>query len=178
MNDSGYIRTSSGIKFWPLDPRPEHVKIEDIAHALSHACRWAGHVNRHYSVAAHSLHVSAMVGRKYALQALCHDASEAFLCDMPKPVKLGFPEYAAHEERLMRCIATALGFDWPLSAEVHQADAAALYQESKYFFEFHRDIPFTESPRQCNWNFDIVCSATPTQVKQWFLNEYERLRKL
>lgn len=173
-----YIRTFSGGKFYPLNANPEDVRIIDIAHHLSNQCRWAGAVKKFYSVAAHSLHVSMMVHKEHALAALLHDASESYLCDMPKPVKAGMPEYANHEDNLQRVIAKAFGFQYPFSAEVHQADQAALYLESKYFFEFDRDVPPVEPPRHCNWNYEIVCSATPEQVKRWFLQEYERLKKL
>lgn len=174
-----YIRTFRGRKFFPLDPRAEDVEILDIAHHLSHICRWSGAVKSFYSVALHSLHVSMMVRREHALAALCHDAAESFLCDMPSPVKRGFPEYAVHEDRLMKVISQALGFEYPFAPEVHQADAAALFLESKFFFDFERgEIPEVEPPRHCNWNFPIVCSATPAQVKSWFLSEYARLKAL
>lgn len=175
---SGYIRTVTGIKFFPLSPSPGDVRIEDIAHALSHQCRWAGHVKTHYSVALHSIHVSMMVHKEVALCALCHDAAEAYMCDLPKPVKEGMPEFARYEEQLMTVIAEALGFQWPMTQELKQADAAALYLESQYFFSFDRDIPKIDPPRHCNWNFPIVCSAKPSQVEEWFLQEFHRLKKL
>lgn len=173
-----YIRTFSGLKFYPLDPRPEDVRIVDIAHHLSNQCRWAGAVKTFYSVCLHSLHVSMMCHKEHALAALLHDASEAYLCDMPKPAKLGMPEYQGIEDRLQSVIASALGFEYPFTPEVHQADQAALYLESKYFFEFDRDIPVVEPPRHCNWSYDIVCGATNRQVERWFLDEYNRLKKI
>lgn len=173
-----YIRTFSGVKFFPLDARPEDVRIIDIAHHLSNQCRWAGAVKTFYSVAAHSLHVSMMCHREHALAALLHDASESYLCDMPKPAKLGMPEYEQHENNLQRVISQAFGVPYPFHPEVHQADKAALYLESKYFFEFDRDIPPVDPPRHCNWNYEIVCSASPEQIKGWFLQEYVRLKNL
>src|SRR5439155_9519772 len=101
-----------------------------------------------------------------------------YMCDMPKPVKACMPDFDNCEERLMRVIADALGFDWPAQPEVKQADAAALYLESKHFFNFDRDVPKIAPPHQSNWNFPIVCSASPTQVKEWFLSEFKRLRDL
>lgn len=177
--NEGYIRTYSGLKFYPLDPRPEDVRIVDIAHHLSNQCRWAGAVKTHYSVALHSMHVSMMTHKEHALAGLLHDASEAYLCDMPKPAKLGMPEYQSIEDRLQEVIAKALGFQYPFSEEVKQADQAALFLESQYFFEFDRgEILVVEPPRHCNWSFDIVGCATTQQVKEWFLQEYSRLKKL
>lgn len=174
-----YIRTFSGRKFYPLDPRPEDVFIEDIAHHLTNQCRWAGAVKSFYSVGLHSMHVSMMCHKEHALAGLLHDASEAYLCDMPKPAKLGMPEYQGIEDRLQEVISAALGIQYPFHDEVHQADQAALHLESEYFFEFERgEIPVIEPPRHCNWSFDIVCSASREQVKTWFLQEFHRLKKL
>lgn len=179
MSEANYIRTFTGKKFYPLDPNPADVDILDVAHHLSLAARWAGATRVFYSVALHSLHVSSMCRKEDALAGLMHDAAEFALCDLPKPVKLGLPEYNAHEDRLMKVIAAALGFDYPLSDGVHQADATALYLESKAFFQFSRgEIPEAEPPRQSNWHFPIVCSATPAQVEGWFIDEYYRLKLL
>lgn len=62
-----WIQTFTGRRFWPLDPRPEDVCIEDIAHALSLKCRFGGHCTRFYSVAEHSVHVSNYVPAEFAL---------------------------------------------------------------------------------------------------------------
>lgn len=173
-----YIRTFSGVKFYPLSPDRADVRIEDIAHHLSHQCRWAGATQTFYSVALHSLHVSAMVHREHALAALLHDAAEAYLCDIPKPVKISMPEYNTHEDQLLRVIASVFHFEYPFSQEVMQADQAALYEESKHFFSFQRgEIPAISPPRHCNWNFPMVC-ASPSKVKEWFLSEFERLKSL
>jgi len=61
QRNGDWIQTFSGLQFWPLDPRPDEINIEDIAHALSLQCRFGGHCNRFYSVADHSIHVSMLV---------------------------------------------------------------------------------------------------------------------
>jgi uncharacterized protein len=82
-----WIQTYTGKQFWPLSPLPEDIVIEDIAHALSMQCRFGGHVRTFYSVAQHSVHVSLLVEPQYALWGLLHDAAEAYLVDLPRPIK-------------------------------------------------------------------------------------------
>ncbi len=71
-----WLQTYSGIAYWPLDPRPEEVTIEDIAHHLSLICRFGGAVRRFYSVVEYSVLVSRVGPPVYALQCLLHDATE------------------------------------------------------------------------------------------------------
>lgn len=109
-----WISTSMGQMFWPLDPRPEDVHIEDIAHALSHICRWGGHCRAFYSVAQHCVHVAEYIlrkgyGSRLALMGLLHDASEAYIGDMVTPVKRSMPDFYAAEQTLERAIYTKFG---------------------------------------------------------------------
>lgn len=83
-----WINTYTGRKFRPLDPDPEDIFIEDIAHALSLTNRYTGHTDKAYSVAEHSVLVSEIVPQPLRLIALLHDASEAYLCDIATPVKM------------------------------------------------------------------------------------------
>lgn len=99
-----WIQTYTGRQFWPLDPRTDEIFIEDIAHSLSLQCRYAGHCLRFYSVAEHSVHIARHVAPELALWGLLHDAAEAYLVDVPRPVKHELAEYAAIEKRLARVI--------------------------------------------------------------------------
>lgn len=86
-----FIRTFSGVEFHFLDPDPDEILLVDIAHALSNNCRFTGHVSRHYSVGEHSIIASEVIeDQSLALEALLHDASEAYMVDMPKPMKQAF----------------------------------------------------------------------------------------
>jgi hypothetical protein len=82
-----WMQTYTGLQFWPLDPKPEEICIEDIAHALSMMCRYNGHCQRFYSVAEHSVLVSLNVDQRFALHGLLHDASEAYFGDIIRPIK-------------------------------------------------------------------------------------------
>lgn len=129
-----YIRVFSGIKFWPLDPRPDEIDILDIAHALSLNCRWGGHSLRFFSIAQHSCIVHDMLPRCLRRVGLLHDASEGYLLDMPRPIKYQIPEYIAIEEKLMLCIADRFGFGYPELERIKGADDLALYLEKIYLF--------------------------------------------
>lgn len=136
MRKGDWIRTATGGQFWPLDPRPDEVNIEDIAHALSHQCRFAGHVKEFYSVAQHSVMVSvAAVGGadrvRVAKWGLLHDAAEAYLVDVPTPVKRYLSEYKEAEERLQDAIAEAFGLTGKIPDAVHYADRVVLATEMR-----------------------------------------------
>ena len=86
----GWFVTASGRRAFVEDPRACDLVIEDIAHALSNICRFGGHCSRFYSVAQHSVCVSALVERTrpdLALHALLHDAAEAYVGDVIRPIK-------------------------------------------------------------------------------------------
>lgn len=82
-----WIQTFTGRRFHPLSPMPDDIVIDDIAHALAMICRYAGHTSTFYSVAEHSVIVSLHVPAEYAREALLHDASEAYIGDVSRPLK-------------------------------------------------------------------------------------------
>lgn len=120
------IRTYTGKYVNVIDPRPETIDIIDIAHSLSMQVHFIGHLPFHYSIAQHSLVVSRICPRRYALEGLLHDASEAYLSDMSRPLKAYLPGYRDIESRMMKVISESLGFQYPLPAEVKEADNRAL----------------------------------------------------
>lgn len=104
-----YITTVTGIHFYPLNPNPKDIDIEDIAHALSLICRANGHFRHFYSVAQHCIACAEeAIERGYSpeviLGCLLHDASEAYLCDVTRPVKKHIPQYLQAEEKLQEVI--------------------------------------------------------------------------
>jgi len=104
-----YITTVTGKHFYPLNPNPLDIDIEDIAHALSLICRANGHFKYFYSVAQHSIACSDEAAEcGYSLEVilgcLLHDASEAYLCDVTRPVKKHIPQYLQAEEKLQEVI--------------------------------------------------------------------------
>lgn len=99
-----WMQTYTGHVFYPMHPRAAEVNIIDIAHALSLLCRYNGHVDRFYSVAEHCVLLSYAVPEADALWALLHDATEAYVGDMIRPLKAHMPDYVAAEDRVMGAI--------------------------------------------------------------------------
>lgn len=133
---SGWIRTASGRWFNLLDPSREQIHIPDIATALAHVNRFGGHTPVPYSVGEHSLNVAAMLERQFGdpsltLYGLLHDATEAYLGDVVRPLKHSLPEYVAVENRLANVIGQKYGLAemWWCDARVKAADEMALVWE-------------------------------------------------
>lgn len=124
-----YMQCFSGGLYWPLDPRVDEIYIQDIAHSLSLQCRYTGHCNKFYSVAEHSIHVSNIVPPEHALAGLLHDATEAYLTDVARPVKRYLTNYQDIEAMNWFCIACRFGLNQNLPEIVHEADTAMLHVE-------------------------------------------------
>jgi len=127
-----WIETYTGKKFYLLDPQPEDICIEDIAHALSNQCRFTGHTKHFYSVAEHCWHASFLCPQTHALLALLHDAPETYISDLSRPLKhhtpIG-PYYMEIEDRIMQAICVKYGLDRPMTPEVKEADNKMLWIE-------------------------------------------------
>lgn len=153
-----WIQTYTGKQFWPLEPRGEDIDILDIAHALSNLCRYGGHVEEFYSVAQHCVLVSDTVPAEFALYGLLHDASEAYLIDVPRPIKhsLGMEAYRAAEKKLQ----TEIYFHFYLGAneptEVKTADTQLLRTEQ-------RDLM---KPAPAAWK-DYRVGALEMKIEPW-----------
>lgn len=182
----GCILTYTGRTIYPLDPRSEEIDLHDIAHALANICRYTGHVESYYSVAEHSVRVSELceerVARPYspdtyqmALEGLMHDASEAYLGDVARPIKQASyvgKLYGKAEDRLMEIIAEKYGTTWPIPDVVAWADNVLLRTEQRdlmpypnelYTLEQYEMLPNTISP----WS--------PEEAEIEFLDRYHEL---
>ena len=139
------MQTFSGRQFWPLDPRAEEILIEDIAHSLSLQCRYAGHTLVFYSVAEHSIRVSRACDSRNALWGLLHDAAEAYLVDLPRPIKrfssLG-DHYTLIERLLMRVVCAHFGLPELEPLDVKAADEFLMHWEARDLMAPH-PVPWT-----------------------------------
>ncbi len=135
-NGPGVIRTYTGKLVDVRALRPEDICIEDIAHALANTCRWGGHTFHFYSVAQHCCEMAEQAKLRghtasQCLSVLMHDASEAYIGDIPKPIKRLLPEYRTLEEAVVAAIDAHFGLDVsPEACQIaHTLDAQQLQIE-------------------------------------------------
>lgn len=172
-----WIQTYTGIQFWPLDPRPEEIHIEDIAHALSHQCRFAGHCEQFYSVADHCVRVSEIVPFEYAMWGLLHDAAEAYLVDLPRPIKkysrMG-TLYAEIEAALMLAVGVRFNLHGFEPAIVKRADNVLLVTEKR---DLVKCPPKPWEDNGCEPLPARIIPRTSSEAKSAFLFTYESLMR-
>lgn len=125
-----WLQTFTGRAFHVAAPDPFEVDILDIAHALSQQNRYAGHTCRPYSVAQHCCHVSDALPKDLALVGLMHDAAEAYLVDIPSPIKPLLQGYDVLEDLAHRAICARFNISWTIPAEVKRVDRAILADEA------------------------------------------------
>ncbi|HYG76508.1 MAG TPA: phosphohydrolase [Planctomycetota bacterium] len=181
----GWMQTFTGRQFWPLDPKPEDVCIEDIAHALALKCRFGSHSREFYSVAQHSVYVAQIVPSHLQMRALLHDAAEAYLPDVGRPIKgrlsavlfyggdFNVVNFKNLESRVLFAIAGALGvcgpFDFP---EIKYADDVLLATEARDLMA-EPPVPWHPLPEALPFKLE---AWGPGRAESEFLRAYERLR--
>lgn len=169
------IVTNSG-KFVNLaDPQPESICIEDIAHHLAHINRFTGATTTAYSVATHSIYVAGLVSDEYKLQALMHDATEAYLGDVSSPLKSILPEYKLLEAKMHAVIADKFGFSPTIPKEVHEADGMAYVKERTMLFS--PAVPIEADPDYDRWEkvaipSQLLLYASPWLIIEFFLEDF------
>lgn len=175
LRDNGFMRprkghwmqTASGRAYWPLDPQPEEVFIEDIAAGLSRECRFGGQVRdeiEHYSVAEHSVLGSYLVEPEHAFKFLMHDSPEGLLKDFPRPIKVDMPQYQRIEHLNWVAIATRFGLPLELPQCVKDADIAMLFAEREAVM-----APLLDSTLERSWGMGLVTPLwfDPQKIECW-----------
>lgn len=138
-----FIQSYSGRSITFLNPKADQIDIDDIAHTLSLLCRFGGHCKTFYSVAEHSVRCAQVASPENKLEALLHDASEAYLVDMPRPIKQELQGYRDIEGNLDRVIREKYGLPSVMSQEVRFIDDAMLATEKRDLMKI--------SERPWNW---------------------------
>lgn len=169
-----FMRTRSGKNVDPLDLKPEDICIEDIAHALSNLCRFGGHCEVFYSVAEHSIRVADIVPPAYKLQALLHDATEAYLGDMIRPLKYRMPMYIDAERAVWQAIAKRFSIQPILHSSVKEADEVMLHTEGIHLMGDVSDWNIKAKPLALK--HDLAKTAlSPKHAKQLFIETFALL---
>ena len=187
---NAWTNTFSGRVSRPLEPEKTDYNIEDIAHSLAMQCRWNGHTKTFYSVAQHSVYASRFIRIKgerkptkeksYKRAALMHDASEAYLCDIPRPIKGHLGRYKELEASTELAIQNNFGIltSPHLLEAVKEIDNALLVRE--------RSILIEKAPNMI-WGFETFDDSyitemlpeipywSPENAKDFFLQEYREL---
>jgi hypothetical protein len=154
------------------NPQVDDIRIEDIAHSLAHLCRFGGHTKEFYSVAQHSIRVAHAVPKHLMLEGLLHDATEAYVGDMIRPLKRQLVRYQQIEEDFWQLIAFRFNLSVHMSPEVKMADEASLKSELQQFMRGEIEL---NDPYWGNVNAlpHVDISWSPLVAKTQFLSMYE-----
>ncbi len=148
------------------------VRLPDIAHALACINRYTGHAVAPYSVAQHSVMVSKLCEPQDELWGLLHDASEAYLGDVARPLKALLPDYVELEHHVQQTIGKHFGLSWPMPPSVKVADNRALMAEKRVLMSVEHDWGIEADP--------VTAPINPycwQQARQMFENRFKEIVK-
>lgn len=159
-----FLTTFMDHRFYPFDPRPEEMCIEDIAHSLAFKCRFNGFTPKFYSVAEHSVILSNIVSEPVRRAALMHDGSEAYIPDIPRPLKVMMQEIIALEQPILDVVFEKFGLEPGLPEEVHEMDtimpameAVRMWDPAPTWCQYYGELPIIKlynwSPEEAEYRF-------------------------
>ena len=177
----GGIVTFTGRVVCPMNPDPKSINIKDIAHALANTCRYSGHCSRYYSVAEHCVNVSLVVPEELALAGLLHDSAEAYLTDIPRPIKPLLAGYRQAEDALLSAIFKGLGtrLTLPLDKAIKEADNILLAVEQFELIPNTKYWPYIMTAEEVGqWqaaNWECTFGMSPDEAEEAFLAAWDVL---
>lgn len=172
-----WIQTVSGLRVNPRSMTVGDIRMVDIAHALSMQCRYAGHCYKFYSVAEHCVLTSWVLeqmgrGPRVQLYGLLHDAEEAYLPDLPRPIKEMFPEYREAGKYIMDLVIGKYNLPWGCKDEIKKVDNALLHTEALEIMGDTSGWYLPEPPVP-----DLLIQGwEPHKAKTKFLHRFNQLR--
>ncbi|NIG98874.1 MAG: HD family hydrolase [Serratia symbiotica] len=169
-----FHQTLSGKKFNYLNATVNDIEIEDIATALSHLCRFCGHLPEFYSVAQHSVLCSQLVPPMFAFEALMHDAAEVYYHDIPAPLKALLPDYRQIEAFVDELIRFQFNLSLTFSPDVKYADLKILATERRDL-DISDDDPWPMLEDITPFNEILVSPVNPNQARSMFMQRYQQL---
>ena len=170
-----WFTLASGRRFYPFDPRPEDIRIEDIALALSHLCRYNGHCKKFYSVAEHSVHCSHYVASGHEFTALMHDATEAYVGDLIRPIKRFTPNFQEAEDLVWAALCERFDLPREMPEEVHYVDNLVLVTNgAKLMEEWGIPIKPVDDLVICQGEVEPM---HPEEAEKAFLARFHELRE-
>ena len=176
MERSGWLHTYKGVKFYPSSPKIEEIDIEDIAHALANVCRFGGHTRKFYSVAQHSVIVSKIIAKGFEKEGLLHDAPEAYIGDMVRPIK-NVSEVGAAFKKIEKIVADAVEKRFKIRAldseEVQVADDTVLATEARDIMHGTKDWTLIRDGIT-PMNAEVI-PMSPEESERLFMQRYYEL---
>ncbi|WP_049924968.1 hypothetical protein [Halopiger goleimassiliensis] len=172
---SARIETYTGQLIDVLDPSPAAIDLEDVAAGLAHTCRFGGHCSQFYSVAQHSLYVSRELPSdqpRLQLLGLLHDAGEAYVGDVPRPLKGELEGFERIEDRVLEAVWEGLDVQPPTQREwerVMEADDRLLAYEAAALLS---DGSWAADPPELEYDLEPASIST---VRERFLTRAEQL---
>lgn len=161
-----YMATFTGGRMFPEDLDNNYYSIIDICHGLGKAERFGNQADTFISVAQHSVNVSNLVPKEFALHALFHDASEAYTNDMTKPIKITLPDFTAFEDDLSKSIYRQYGLPDEIPEEVDAIDSRIVIDEA--FIVFHHVPEWALKNRQNALGIDITPWTPEESMVKWY----------
>lgn len=161
-----FIATRSGF-FDLAQPRPEDVRVTDVAWALAHLPRWGGHARMRWSVASHSMLVAAFVPAEHRLAALVHDMPEAYCQDLMGPLRRLVGEaYEGVYRRVERACFDAVGIG-SVPEKVQQVDARVLHDEWLDLFDAAQHATWRPTASPLGVNLPTLEPDPKAVAREW-----------
>lgn len=173
-----WMTTFTAKRFYPMNPDPAKITIEDIAHALSNTCRWNGHTTVYYSVAQHCIAASVVAATPYRMAMLLHDAAEAYMGDLVRPLKRGTDmgrQFAVIEDRVQEAVLVAFNVEAPPRKKQKYWDNRCLIAEADDLINQDWIEALRDRLKVERFPHEMIIPLTPTQAEQAFLCRFVEL---